>query len=129
MKIVTDTNVFLAVALDQPERFRLASLCRGHQLIAPHVLPFEIGNALSALAKRQLIARDDVVAAWQSIQEVPVELRTIDIQNALGLAMRFKTYAYDAYFLECAQSSGAPLLTLDKSMKRTAKLLGLEILE
>jgi hypothetical protein len=49
MKIIADTNIFLAVALDEPEKERIVSLSEGFDLAAPNVLPFEIGNALSAM--------------------------------------------------------------------------------
>ncbi|MCD4764328.1 MAG: toxin-antitoxin system, toxin component, PIN family protein [Desulfobacterales bacterium] len=38
-------------------------------------------------------------------------------------------YAYDAYFLECADNLRSPLLTLDRGMKRIAKEMGIAILE
>ena len=53
MKIVADTNIFLAVALNEPEKKEIIALTVGHELIAPEILPFEIGNALSALVKRK----------------------------------------------------------------------------
>jgi hypothetical protein len=36
-----------AVALNEPEKGKIIGLTEGHDLIAPDVLPFEIGNALS----------------------------------------------------------------------------------
>jgi predicted nucleic acid-binding protein len=47
----------------------------------------------------------------------------------LDIAGRFGTYAYDAYFLECALSLRLPLLTLDKGMKSIACELAIEVLE
>ncbi len=50
MKIVVDTNTFLAVALNEPEKPEIIKLTVGHQLI-PEVLPFEIGNVLTAMKR------------------------------------------------------------------------------
>lgn len=36
------------------------------------------------------------------------------------MAIDFKLYAYDAYFLQCAINQSCPLLTLDKGMKKVA---------
>jgi hypothetical protein len=49
MKIIADTNTFIAVALNEPEKDKIIRLTDGHDLIAPDVLPFEIGNALTAM--------------------------------------------------------------------------------
>ena len=61
--------------------------------------------------------------------EIPVELRTVAIGNALEIACVNNIYAYDAYFLECALGLRAPLLTLDKKMREVAQRLGIKILE
>lgn len=37
-------------------------------------------------------------------------------------------YAYDAYFLDCAVRYRAPLLTLDRPLKRAAEGLGVKLL-
>jgi predicted nucleic acid-binding protein len=129
MKIVADTNAFLAVALNEPERDRIIRLTAGHALVAPEVLPFEIGNSLTAMMKKRILRGDEVCAAWDALQRIPVELLRVDIRAALEIAARFDIYAYDGYFLECALSERLSLLTLDKSMKRIARSLSIHILE
>ena len=54
MKITADTNTFIAVALNEPEKGKIIQLTEGHDLIAPDVLPFDIGNALTAMMKKTL---------------------------------------------------------------------------
>ena len=54
---------------------------------------------------------------------------SIDIPQALKLAIQFYIYAYDAYFLQCAKSLSRPIFTLDKQMKQVASELNIEILE
>jgi len=129
VKIVADTNTFLAVALDEPERPAIIALTARHTLAAPEILPYEAGNALTALFKRKMLSHAEIAAAWSTIQSIAVELHPIDIASALNLAVRYNLYAYDAYFLECALSLRVPLLTLDKEMKRVAKMLSIQILE
>ena len=53
MRLVADTNIFLAVALDEPEKEQIIQATAGADIIAPEILPYEIGNALSAMVKRQ----------------------------------------------------------------------------
>jgi predicted nucleic acid-binding protein len=129
VEIVADTNTFLAVALDEPERARIVELTTGHDLVAPEVLPFEMGNALTALMKKGVLQAGEVSAVWDAVQAIPVDLRAVDIREALGIAVRFGMYAYDAYFLECALGLRLPLLTLDKGMKSVARELAIEVPE
>jgi len=48
--------------------------------------------------------REDVASAWEVVQQIPVELRHTDIKSALRIAIKINIYAYDAYFLECAEN-------------------------
>lgn len=129
MSIVADTNTFIAVAFNEPERERMIQITEGQNLIAPDVLPFEIGNALTAMMKKKLLKKEEVESAWEVIQQIPVDLRQIDIKLALRIAVKFNLYAYDAYFLKCAESLRCPLLTLDSRMQRIARVMGIRVLE
>ncbi|MDO8723111.1 MAG: type II toxin-antitoxin system VapC family toxin [Syntrophales bacterium] len=129
MKIVADTNTFIAVALNEPEKDMIIRITEGHDLVAPEVLPFEIGNALTAMMKRNALKADEVISAWDMVQQIPVDLRRIDIGAALNIATQYNIYAYDAYFLECARNLRSPLLTLDQQMKGIARKIGIQVME
>jgi len=129
MKIIADTNTFLAVVLNEPEKKQIVTLTVGHELAAPKILPFEIGNALSAMVKRGRLSKIEAMTAFEETMQIPVELRDIVIMNALDIACRNKIYAYGAYFLECALSLRGPLLTLDGRMKETARAVGVKLWE
>jgi predicted nucleic acid-binding protein len=119
----------IAVALNEPEKDRIIQLTEGHDLIAPDVLPFEIGNALTAMMKKNSLRKEEVASVWEIVQQIPVDLRNTDIKSALRIAIKFNIYAYDAYFLKCAENLRSPLLTLDINMKRVAREIGITILE
>ena len=129
MKIIADTNTFLAVTLHEPERDKIIRLTLGHDLIAPDILPFEIGNALSAMLKRRRLEPEDLLSVWDATQQIPVDLRNVNIRDALKVASQFNIYAYDAYFLVCAISLRCPLMTLDRRMIEVAQSLGVQIME
>ncbi len=129
MRIVADTNTFLACALNEPEKERIVELTVGHELIAPEILPFELGNALSAMVKRGRLSRKEALQAYGMAQRIPVTLRVVDIPGALALATAERIYAYDAYFLECARSFSSPLLTLDRPLREVARKIHVELLE
>ncbi len=129
MKIVADTNTFLAVALNEPEKDWLIQVTDGHDLVAPAVLPYEIGNALSSLVRRKVMTASQLGPAWDAAVAIPVELSAVDARASLLLAGHFRIYAYDAYFLQCSLESKCPLLTLDGGMRRVAKQLDITLVE
>ena len=129
MKIIADTSIFLATVLSEPEKAAVITVTLGCELAAPEILPYEIGNALSAAVKRRRLTAEEALLVYQCTMEIPVELRTVAIGNALEIACVNNIYAYDAYFLECALGLRAPLLTLDKKMREVAQRLGIKILE
>ena len=128
MNIVSDTNVVMAVALDEPERAAIIAATQSVELLAPEILPYEIGNALSALYKRGILNSSQIHSVWAATQQIPVEYRSIDIERALKIATEHKIYAYDAYFLECAIQCRCPLLTLDTKMRSVARTLKIELI-
>ncbi len=129
MNVISDTNIFLAVVLDEPEKNRIIQLTSGLDAVAPEILPYEIGNALSAMIKRKQITHNEALSAQKAASLIPVRLINIDIQQALRIAIKFNIYAYDAYYLQCAKSMSHPLITLDKRMKQVATKLNIELLE
>ena len=129
MNIVADTNIFLAIALNEPEKDRIIELTSETSTIAPEILSYEIGNALSAMIKRKRISYEEALSAFEITNLLPVRLVSIDIQKALKIAFEFNIYAYDAYFLQCAKSFACPLITLDKRMKQVAIDMNINLLE
>lgn len=129
MDIVADTNVFLAVVLNEPERVRLVKITSGVSVIAPEILPYEVGNALSAMVKRHQLTVAEALNAEKAVGRIAVRLVSVDVQAALQLALDQNIYAYDACFLLCARHLSLPLLTLDRRMAEVADALGIKTLE
>ena len=63
MNIISDTNIFLAVALNEPEKDTIIELTSNVTAVAPEILPYEIGNALSAMIKRKQVTYDEAILA------------------------------------------------------------------
>ena len=129
MRVVADVNSFLAVALSEPARDRLIQLTGGTDLVSPRAVRYEIGNALSRMARKGRLDRSGMQSVWQITLAIPVELVDVDFEAALTIVAEHGIYAYDAYYLECAASLKCPLLTLDRTMKRVARTMGLPLLE
>lgn len=129
MYVVSDTNIFLAVALDEPEKAEIVRLTADVEAVSPEILPYEIGNALTAMIKRKQLTQDEALSTYKATSQIPVRLFPVDIQEALELALAYGIYAYDAYFLQCAKTLSCPLITLDRRMKQIANDLNIDILE
>ncbi len=129
MNIVADTNIFLAVVLNEPEKDSIIQLTLEANAISPEILPYEMGNALTAMVKRKRLTHEEALSAFEAASLIPVRLVSVDIQQALRLSLEYNIYAYDAYFLQCARNLSCPLITLDKRMKQIAHDLGIKVVE
>lgn len=129
MAVVVDSSVILAVALNEPERSAIVDKTAGVELQAPELLLYEIGNALSAMVRRKRLAIDEALAALRQVDRIPIRLTAVELESALGIAFQHRLFAYDAYFLQCAKSNDACLMTLDRQMRRVGRTIGVEILE
>lgn len=129
MDITLDTSALLAVICGEPARERAIEATVGHSLVAPSSLHWEVGNALSAMVKRDRISLTQANACIAAYRQVPIKLIDVDLKHTMALVKKLRAYAYDAYMLACAQQSGSPLLTLDEAMKVHAAALGIHVLE
>ncbi len=129
MDIVIDTSALIAVIVDEPERTKVIELTTGNTLIGPGSIPWEIGNAFSAMFKRNRLSLEEAKRGLKSFKSIPLRYIEPNFANAVSISKQTNTYAYDAYFIDCALRQKAPLLTLDLRLKETAKNLKIPILE
>jgi len=123
--VVVDTSVLLAVILGEPERDQIVELTAGNTLIGPGSIPWEVGNAFSAMLKQKRLTLDEARNGFALFEMVLIQYVTSDFHHAMRFAHEANLYAYDAYFLDCAARYNAPLLTLDRKLKTAAEGLGL----
>ncbi len=129
MDIVIDTSALIAVIVDEPERDKIIELTTGNTLIGPGSIPWEIGNAFSAMFKRDRLGLEEAKRGLEIFNSIPLRYIEPDFVNAVSISKQTKIYAYDAYFLDCALRQKAPLLTLDSRLKETALNLRISTLE
>jgi len=129
MDIVVDTSALIAVIVAEPERDRIVEITAGHDLIGPGSIPWEVGNAFSAMLKQRQLTLDEVRRGLEIFRSIPLRYVQADLSNSLAIAGKTNMYAYDAYFLDCASRHAAPLLTLDRPLSRAAQKLGVALLE
>ena len=129
MDIVADASAFLAVVLNEAARDSIIRSTTGHRIVAPEILPYEVGNALVVVRKKGRLTDREVLQAFDSAQQIAVTLLPVTIPSAVKLAMQFGIYAYDAYYLQCCIENRLPLLSLDARMCEVAKRLRIQIVE
>jgi predicted nucleic acid-binding protein len=129
MDIVIDASAILAVIIGEPERDRIVEMTGGHNLVGPGSIPWEIGNAFSSMLKQRRVSIDEARQGLSIFQSIAIRYLAVDLENALSIAHAANLYAYDAYFLDCAARHAAPLLTLDRPLRRAADTIGIRILE
>jgi predicted nucleic acid-binding protein len=127
--IVIDTSAILAVLLDEPEKRAVVEATTGSVVCAPASLRWEVGNAATAGVKRRRLTRERARQLITDFEQVTIRELAIDIGRAVDLGLELGIYAYDAYILEAARSSGFPVLALDGPIRRNVKKLGLTLVE
>ncbi len=127
MNIVIDSSAIIAVIVAEPERDSIIAATSGHTLIGPGSIPWEIGNAFSAMIKQRRVGVSDAQRGLEILDSIPLQYVSVDMANALSIAAQVNVYAYDAYFLDCSLRHAAPLVTLDRTLGRVAAALGVNL--
>jgi predicted nucleic acid-binding protein len=128
-EIIIDASAIIAVIANEPEKAALVELTKDTNLLAPLSIPWEIGNAFSAMLKRRRISLEQATQAVGIFSTIPIRLVDVELEEAIRMANRLNIYAYDAYLLCCAECYKAPLLSLDRDLLKAAAALGLPVLE
>lgn len=129
MDIIIDTSAIIAVLVDEPERQKIIDITKDHSLIGPGSIPWEIGNAFSAMFKRKRLSIEEAEKGLSIFRSIPIRYIEPDFVKAVKISKQTNMYAYDAYFMECAIRHKAPLLTLDKKLKNTAQTINIETMD
>ena len=129
MDIVIDTSALVAVIVGEPERSSIIENTAGNSLMGPGSIPWEIGNAFSAMFKRDRLTIDEAQKGLSIFNSIPLRYVEPDFIKVLTISKKTNIYAYGAYFLEIATRHNAPLLTLDKKLMASALDLNIEAME
>lgn len=105
------------------------ALTQGANLIAPHSVHWEIGNAFSAMFKRNRVTLEQALKAIQAYHKIPIRFVEVGLERSLELAKTANIYAYDAYLIRCALRYRAPLMSLDRSLVDFAKRMKVKVVE
>jgi predicted nucleic acid-binding protein len=129
MDIVVDTSALVAVIIDEPERVQIIEQTTGNTIIGPGSIPWEVGNAFSAMFKRHRLTLEEAKKGLAIFESIPIRYIKTNFVNAVTISEKTNLYAYDAYFLDCAMRNNAPLLSLDRRLLAAATQLNIKTLE
>ncbi len=129
MPLVVDRSIILAVVLNEPTKAELIRLTTGAELIAPLSLHWEIGNALSAMLKRNRITKAEALQALFEYQKIPIRFLDVSLDEAIDVVAQHLIYAYDAYFIVCTRQQSSALLTLDGGLQTAARAAHISLVE
>jgi predicted nucleic acid-binding protein len=127
--VVADTSAILAVLLDEPAKEAVVEATMGCVLCAPASIRWEVGNAATAGVKKRRLTPERARQLVRDFEKVTIQALDVEVQRAVDLAIELGLYAYDAYILEAARSSGYQLLALDGAVKSSARKMGLPLVE
>ena len=129
MYVTIDTSALIAVIGNEESKKEIIKITKGYSLCAPKSVHWEIGNAFSAMFKRQKLSLELAQQALAIYRNIPIKYIDVPLETTLEISESQNIYAYDAYLIQCAQQTSTPLLTLDKGLKTVAEKIGVPLLE
>lgn len=129
MKFVVDASVIIAVIADEPEKESLIEITKGADLLAPASVHWEIGNAFSAMIKRQRITLEHAQKAIEIYKQIPIRFTEVELEKTLEIVSAYGIYAYDAYLIRCAIKYKSTLMTLDRKLAQVAQEIKVSVVE
>ena len=94
MELIIDASILIAVIANEPEKPNIITLTQGGQLIAPHSVHWEVGNAFSAMFKRQRLTLDQAFLALDIYKTIPIRYIEVELGPSLEIAAKMQIYAY-----------------------------------
>jgi predicted nucleic acid-binding protein len=126
--IVVDASVALKWQFDDEEYVAQALMLRDDfflkgviQVIAPHLLVYELTNGITVASRKKRISPDRANEMLNNLLALGVELRNIEPLSALELALMHNISAYDAAYLSLAKSENCELWTGDRVLHQSLK--------
>ena len=126
--VVVDASVVLKWQLDDEEHISQAAALRDDfyamgtiKAIAPYLLIYEVINGIVTAIRRKRLAPDKALEVMDNLMELGVELKGVESERILSLALEHNLSAYDAAYLALAESKGCELWTGDKPFYQALK--------
>ncbi len=123
MAVVVDASAIAAVVFGEVEGDILRRQLRGHALLAPSLIDYELTHVAWKKLRRSPSEGSAIFAALASVKHLGVRRAQPDAVSVLGVAAATGLTPYDASYLWLAQTTGLSLVTLDKRLAKAAEAL------
>ena len=117
MTLVPDASVVVAALVDSGDDGAWAEeQLLGGPLVAPHLLPAEVANVLRRMVRRGALSAAEASLAHRDVGRLRVSMVGYDAVADRVWELRGNLSAYDAWYVAVAESTAAPLATLDERL-------------
>jgi predicted nucleic acid-binding protein len=118
---VVDASALGAVVFGEPQAEENAGLLKGELLMAPNLLPYEMGSICLKKIKAHPAKREWVLEAYNASGLLDLEYLEVEHQEVIALAEQTGLTTYDSAYLWLARQTGGLLVTLDAKLRLAAK--------
>ena len=119
MTLVCDASALVALLVDGGESGEwAAAIVIGHELIAPHLIMFEVANILRRHELAGLVSADQAAQAHRDLLDLAIDLWPYEAVATRVWELRRNLSAYDAAYVATAEEAGVSLVTLDQRIGR-----------
>lgn len=118
MSLVVDASAVVALLAGGSTGSTLRGILRGHDLNAPHLLPFEVLNSLRGLELARKISQAEAVDALERFSQLRLELADAAPLRDGIWGLRGRVTSYDASYVVLACRLNCSLVTLDARLAR-----------
>jgi predicted nucleic acid-binding protein len=126
MKFVLDSSVAFKTLVPETESDKAIKLLdeyrQGiHELLAPDILPVEVGHALTRVERQGRVSPTNGYALWSSLMaDCPPLVPYLTLMSrAYLLSSQFRIGVYDCLYVALAEREGCELLTADQRLLNT----------
>ncbi len=86
MELVVDTSIIIAVLCNEEHKNKIIEKTKNFDLVAPHSMHWEIGNALSAMLKQNRITIAQVKMILDQYKKISIRFIDIELDKSLETA-------------------------------------------
>ncbi|MEE8561495.1 MAG: type II toxin-antitoxin system VapC family toxin [Gemmatimonadota bacterium] len=117
---VIDASALAAVLFGEPRSREVEERLRGAVMVAPTLLPYELGNTCLKKIAQDPDRRSQLQEALSYYSRMEIQEIEVPPLEVTPMAEATKLSFYDASYLWLSRSLGAPLVTLDRRLEDAA---------
>lgn len=118
--VVVDASALAAVLFGEPRSREVEERLRGAVMVAPTLLPYELGNTCLKKIAQDPDRRSQLLEALSYYSRMEIQEIDVPPLEVMPMAGATKLSFYDASYLWLSRSLGAPLVTLDRRLEDAA---------